>query len=117
MFVICSASHWFLDTIVHKRDLPVLGVAYDIREGFGLWNYPKLAFISEYAFYVAVTTLVMPLATAIPLIIIGAVFHLINANSFFGFTKTNPFKTARSYAVITFIGFSFFIFAAMNWLK
>jgi hypothetical protein len=112
LFVVCCASHWVLDTIVHQRDLPVLGISHDIKEGMGLWNYPKAAFVFEYAFYFAVTLLVMPLSIAIPLIIIGSVFHLINANSFFGFTKTNPFKTARSYAVITFIGFALFIGSA-----
>jgi hypothetical protein len=82
LFVICSASHWFLDTIVHQRDLPVLGVAHDIKEGLGLWNYPKSAFVLEYALYVGVTLLVMPMPVAVPLIIIGSIFHLVNANSF-----------------------------------
>lgn len=120
LFVICSASHWFLDTIVHQRDLPVLGVAHDIKEGLGLWNYPKSAFVLEYAFYVGITLLMMPLPTAVLLIIIGSIFHLVNANSFFGFTKSNPFKTAHSYAVLTLLGFFFFIFAVLavlGWLK
>ncbi|GAB6285568.1 MAG: hypothetical protein STSR0009_17690 [Methanoregula sp.] len=113
LFVICSASHWFLDTIVHQRDLPVLGVAHDIKEGLGLWNYPKSGFVLEYALYVGVTLLVMPMPVAVPLIIIGSIFHLVNANSFFGFTKSNPFKTAHSYAVLTLLGFVFFIFAVL----
>jgi hypothetical protein len=117
LFVVCSASHWFLDTIVHQRDLPVLGVSHDIREGFGLWNYPKSAFVIEYVFYVGVTLLVMPLSLALPLIIIGSIFHLVNANTFFGFTKSNPFKTSRTYAVVTLLGFSLFIFAVMGWMK
>ena len=117
LFVVCSASHWFLDTIVHQRDLPVLGVSHDIREGFGLWNYPKSAFVIEYVFYVGVTLLVMPFSLALPLIIIGSLFHLMNANTFFGFTKSNPFKTARMYAVVTLLGFSLFIFAVMGWMK
>ena len=116
LFVVCCASHWVLDTIVHQRDLPVLGISHDIKEGLGLWNYPKAAFVFEYAFYVAVTLLAIPFSFAIPLIIIGSIFHLINANSFFGFTKTNPFKTARSYAVITFIGFAVFIGAVSVWV-
>jgi hypothetical protein len=116
LFVVCCASHWVLDTIVHQRDLPVLGISHDIKEGLGLWNYPKAAFVFEYAFYVAVTLLAIPFSVAIPLIIIGSIFHLINANSFFGFTKTNPFKTARSYAVITFIGFAVFIGAVSVWV-
>ncbi|HVP93632.1 MAG TPA: hypothetical protein VMS89_00500 [Methanoregulaceae archaeon] len=112
IFVVCSASHWVLDTIVHQRDLPVFGVSHDIKEGFGLWNYPKSAFVIEYVFYVVVTLAVMPLVPAIGLILIGSVFHLINANSFFGFTKTNPFRTARSYALLTLVGFVAFIILA-----
>jgi hypothetical protein len=112
IFVVCSASHWVLDTIVHQRDLPVFGVSHDIKEGLGLWNYPKLAFFAEYTFYVIVTLAVMPVVTAIGLILVGTVFHLINANSFFGFTRSNPFKTARSYAILSLIGFLAFILSA-----
>ena len=34
---------------------------------------------------------------------------MINANSFLGFMKKNPFKTPRSYALAAFIGFFVFI--------
>jgi len=112
IFILCSASHWFLDTIVHQRDLPVFGVSHDIKEGLGLWNYPKIAFLTEFVFYVVVTIAVMPLITAIGLILVGSVFHLINANSFFGFTKSNPFRTAGAYALLTLVGFCAFILAA-----
>ena len=37
VFVIGSASHWLLDTIVHLRDLPVLGFSgRDSKVGLGL---------------------------------------------------------------------------------
>lgn len=38
-------SHWFLDLIVHRPDLPL----YDntAKVGFGLWNQPALAFALE----------------------------------------------------------------------
>jgi hypothetical protein len=112
IFILCSASHWVLDTVVHQRDLPVFGVSHDIKEGLGLWNYPKIAFFTEYMFYVVITLAVMPLITAIGLVLVGSVFHLINANSFFGFTKSNPFKTAGSYALLTLVGFIAFIVSA-----
>lgn len=40
-----SASHWVLDLVVHRPDMPVLpgnigGLPY---LGFGLWNYPQAA--------------------------------------------------------------------------
>lgn len=116
LFIACSASHWVLDTLVHQRDLPVLGISHDIKEGLGLWNYPKAAFVIEYVFYCGVTLLVMPFLVAIPLVVIGTIFHLVNANSFFGFTKVNPFKTARAYAIVTLIGFAAFIGGVSIWI-
>ncbi len=39
-------SHWFLDLLVHRPDLPVVpGGA--TRLGFGLWNYPVVATLIE----------------------------------------------------------------------
>ena len=36
------ASHWFLDLIVHRPDLPLLTGASKL--GLGLWNFPQLAY-------------------------------------------------------------------------
>ena len=36
------ASHWFFDLLVHRPDLPLLVNAPKL--GFGLWNYPALAY-------------------------------------------------------------------------
>jgi len=106
LFVVASVSHWFLDTIVHlPNDLPITGLRRDKKVGLGLWNYPRMAFALEYIFYAVVTVLVMSAKFAVPLLVIGAIFHLLNANSFLGFTKTNPFKTDRAYAAITLFGF------------
>jgi hypothetical protein len=45
--VISSAvfSHWVLDLIVHRRDLPLYGNGFKV--GLGLWNYPAIAFALE----------------------------------------------------------------------
>jgi hypothetical protein len=56
-----------------------------------------------------ITFLVAPRQTFIPVLVPGLVFHLINANSFFGFSKENPFKNPRVYADVTLAGFSAFI--------
>jgi hypothetical protein len=104
VFVAASASHWLLDATVHLKDLPVLGIGSDRKVGFGLWNLPKTAFVIEYLFYAALTALTFP-SKLIPLLAIGAIFHLINANSFLGLTKTNPFKSANVYAVLALVGF------------
>jgi hypothetical protein len=107
LFVIASASHWFLDAIVHS-DLPILGFKSSKKVGLGLWNHPRMAFAIEYIFYTLVVVLFMPADDILPLMILGTVGHLINANSFLGLTKTNPFKSAKQYAVITLIGFIVF---------
>jgi hypothetical protein len=38
-------SHWILDLLVHRPDLPLYGDSHKV--GFGLWNYPALAFALE----------------------------------------------------------------------
>lgn len=107
VFVAASVFHWLLDATVHLKDLPVLGIGSDKKVGFGLWNLPKAAFVVEYLFYAALTALTFP-SKLMPLLVIGAVFHLINANSFLGLTKTNPFKSPNVYAVLTLLGFLVF---------
>ena len=109
LFVVASASHWLLDTVVHRKDLPVLGFGHDGSAGLGLWTLPRLAFAVEYAFYAAVVLLVFP-ASAVPAVLaIGFVFHALNANSFFGFTKRNPTPTPAAYAGLALFGFIAFI--------
>ncbi len=39
------ASHWFLDLIVHRPDLPLYDNAAKV--GLGLWNFPAPAFLLE----------------------------------------------------------------------
>ncbi len=107
VFVAASVSHWLLDATVHLKDLPILGIGSDKKVGFGLWNLPNAAFVVEYLFYAVLTALTFP-SKLMPLLVIGAVFHLINANYFLGLTKTNPFKSPNVYAVLTLLGFLVF---------
>ena len=104
LFVVASASHWFLDTMV-LVNLPITGLRRDKKVGLGLWSYPKTSFAFEYILYAVVTVLVMPANLIGPLLAVGAIFHVLNANSFLGFTKTNPFKTDKAYAVLPLVGF------------
>ena len=50
-----SASHWVLDLIVHRPDMPVLpgNVGSLPSLGFGLWNHPPLAACIELVLVVA----------------------------------------------------------------
>ncbi len=59
VFVAGSASHWLLDTMVHLKDLPVLGFNGDTKVGLGLWKRGRLAFVAEYAFYAIVSALTL----------------------------------------------------------
>ncbi len=98
VFVIASVSHWFLDAVVHLKDLPITGFRTGSKVGLGLWNRPKMTFVIEYIFYALVVLLTMPKAYILPLLVLGTAAHLLNASSVFGFTKTNPFKSIKPYA-------------------
>ncbi len=113
VFTAGSASHWILDSVVHLPDLPVLGFGKrDRKVGLGLWRSGPLAFVLEFIFYAVVTVAALPRRLVPGALLLGSVFHLINANSFFGFTRKNPFRTPASYALMALIGFAFFIFFA-----
>jgi hypothetical protein len=42
-------SHWFLDLLVHAKDVPLFFDSY--KYGFGLWQYPVLVLILELALF------------------------------------------------------------------
>jgi hypothetical protein len=71
LFVVASASHWFLDSITHVADLPIAGLRRDKKVGLGLWKYSKTAFALEYFFYAVATALVMPANLIVPLLAVG----------------------------------------------
>jgi hypothetical protein len=106
VFVLGSASHWLLDTIVHLKDLPVLGFDGDTKVGLGLWRWGRVAFIFEYVFYAVFVLALLPSSLIPGALFLGAVFHVFNINSFLGFTKKNPFdSSSAAYAAVTLIGF------------
>ncbi len=43
-------SHWALDLLVHRPDLPILTTGPYV--GFGLWNMPTIAVILEFSIYI-----------------------------------------------------------------
>jgi hypothetical protein len=110
-FLIAAVSHWLLDTIMHLPDLPVLGFGKDKKVGLSVWNHPRFGFFFEYAFFVASTLLFVPTQKWLALLLGGTVLHSINANSFFGFTKSNPTKSSMAYAALALVGFG----AAISW--
>lgn len=56
-------SHWLLDFLSHRPDLPVFGDSMKI--GLGLWNYPTIAVIVEVGIF-----------------IIGAIWYAISVHGF-----------------------------------
>ena len=116
-FWLGAVSHWLLDVPVHLHDLPVLG-RLSTRAGRGdrfvgwrLWARPRLAFVAEYAFFAVVALTTAPRSAQVGLLAGALVLHLLNANSFFGFTKANPTGTPRRYAALALGGFA----AAIAW--
>lgn len=113
LFIVAAISHWLLDLVMHKPDLPVLGFGSgDKKLGYGLWNRPGTAFAIEFLLYVVVTVLVMPIGLIVPLVILGTVFHLINANSFFGFIPRRQAHSTKIDAALALIGFTAFVVLA-----
>jgi len=45
-----ALSHWFLDLLVHRPDLP-LAPGSDVKVGFGLWNFVGGTLIIEFALF------------------------------------------------------------------
>ncbi|MEO6395490.1 MAG: hypothetical protein ABIO40_06230 [Devosia sp.] len=115
VFWLASLSHWLLDVIVHLRDLPVLGFGRDTKVGFGLWRNGPLAFFVEYAVVAAATLAFEPSGRWLWILAVAALFHAVNANSFFGFTKTNPIASSKAYAAIGLVSFVA-LAAAFAWL-
>jgi hypothetical protein len=111
VFVAGSASHWF-DTVVHLKDLPVLGFDGDRKVGAGLWKRGPLAFVVEFAFYVIVTLFALSGLSLVYAIIIGGIFHAVNLSSFFGSNRKNSVKSSNGYAVLALVGFGTFILVA-----
>jgi hypothetical protein len=85
-FVVALAvlSHWILDFLVHRPDLPL----YDntAKVGFGLWNVPALAFGLEAALLFGGMWLYFGTSpvSRLPMVLFGLVMLAIQAYVFFG---------------------------------
>lgn len=112
IFVLGSASHWILDTVVHLKDLPILGFNGDRKVGAGLWKRGPLALVVEYAFYIIVTAFVLSGLALVYALVIGTVFQLINLPSFISSNRKNMAKTSNGYAGLALAGFGVFTILA-----
>jgi hypothetical protein len=102
-------SHWVLDFIVHRPDLPL----YDnsAKVGLGLWNAPSLAFGLEAALLFGGMWLCLRgrLARSLGTVAFGALMLGIQAYVFFGPPPTSD-RAAASTALIAYA-----VFAAVIW--
>src|SRR5216117_3186332 len=109
-------SHWVLDLVVHRPDLPL----YDnvAKVGLGLWNYPAPAYLLEVAVLFGGMFLYLRSTTATTRLgrygmpVFGVVMLAVQAFVFFG-----PPPSSDQAAAITAIG-SYLVFAAVaGWLE
>lgn len=109
-------SHWLLDLLVHRPDLPL----YDntAKVGFGLWNYPVFAFGLEAAFLFGGMYLYFRRTRAVTrggrygMIVFGVIMLAVQASVFFG----PPPGSARQLAVTALLSYGIFA-AAAYWLE
>ena len=109
-------SHWILDLLVHRPDLPL----YDntLKVGLGLWNYPVTAFGLELAllfggmyFYFKVTKPI-DWVGRYGMVVLGLIMAAVQGLVFFG----PPPSSDKAIAVTALV--SYFVFAAVvYWLE
>jgi membrane-bound metal-dependent hydrolase YbcI (DUF457 family) len=105
-------SHWILDFVVHRPDLPL----YDnsAKVGLGLWNAPALAFGLEATLLFGGIWLCLRghLARSLGTLIFGVLMLAIQAYIFFGPPPTSD-RAAASTALIAYAVFA----TAIWWLQ
>jgi len=110
-------SHWFLDLLVHRPDLPLYADTYKV--GIGLWNYPVPAFLLETGLLLIGMTLYFRATVAkspmgkYGMIVFGVVMAIIQAALFFGPLVAHSSTGA---ALIALISYSIFAWVAY-WLE
>jgi membrane-bound metal-dependent hydrolase YbcI (DUF457 family) len=109
-------SHWVLDLLVHRPDLPLYDDTYKV--GLGLWNYPALAFALEIALLFG--GIALYLRTTTPknnigrygMVIFGLIMVAVQAYVFFGPPPVSD-KAAAATALVLYFGFA----AIVYWLE
>jgi hypothetical protein len=109
-------SHWILDLLVHRPDLPLYDNSYKV--GLGLWDYPALAFALEIALLFG--GLVLYFRSTKPkdnigrygMVIFGLITVVLQAYVFFGPPPVSDTAAATTALVL------YFSFAAIvYWLE
>jgi membrane-bound metal-dependent hydrolase YbcI (DUF457 family) len=102
-------SHWLLDLIVHRPDLALYDDSYKI--GFGLWNYPAIAFALEIVLLFGGMIIYLRSTTANSAVgrygmpVFGIVLILVQSYVFFGPTLSSP-AAAALIAITCYVAFA-----------
>jgi hypothetical protein len=101
-------SHWVLDLIVHRPDLPI----YDdtMKVGFGLWNYKGIEFAVEIGILIAGIVLYFTRNVAmtgrkIGIVVFGVLLILIQTQTTFG---SRPLSSDRVVAITALVFYTLF---------
>lgn len=109
-------SHWILDLLVHRPDLPLVDNRFKV--GLGLWNYPLLASALEVAFlfggmyFYCKETKPVTRAGRYGMVVFGVVMLAVQAAVFFGPPPTSD----RAAAVTALVLYAMFAGIAY-WLE
>ncbi len=104
-------SHWLLDLIVHRPDLPI----YDdtLKVGFGLWNYRGIEFVLEIGILLLGAVLYLKrngaIARKIGIIIFVAALVLIQTSNTF---LRQPPSSDRAFAITALVFYTVFAVVA-----
>ena len=109
-------SHWVLDLLVHRPDLPL----YDdtLKVGLGLWNYPTPAFLLELAmlfggmYLYLRTTESVSRAGRYGMVIFGIAMVVVESIVFFG----PPLASDKQAAITALVSYGVFA-AVVFWLE
>lgn len=116
LVAIAVFSHWVLDLIVHRPDLPLIDDAPKV--GLGLWNYPAPAFLLEIAVLFSGMALYLRSTTATTHLgrfgfpVFGVVMLIVQAMAFFGAPPPSD-RVAAIEALVFYAAFA----AAAAWLE
>jgi hypothetical protein len=116
LVAIAVFSHWVLDVIVHRPDLPLIDDAPKV--GLGLWNYPAPAFLLEIAVLFSGMVLYLRSTTATTHVgrfgfpVFGVVMLIVQAMAFFGAPPPSD-RVAAIEALVFYAAFA----AVAAWLE
>jgi membrane-bound metal-dependent hydrolase YbcI (DUF457 family) len=102
-------SHWILDLLVHKPDLPLYDDTWKV--GLGLWNFPVIALSLEALLLFGGMTLYFRRTSAINVVgrfgmpVFGAIMLAIQCYVFFGPPPSSPDSAAIT-ALVAYVVFA-----------